>query len=141
MFANAGPSNEPSLWAHRSQSHVITAIITAISFASLCATVIVKRLNAWKSESNNTFLDPSSILLPRTTAKAFPVLAKPTCVHNNFTNSPLVNIFLTMPNASDEKLWEEKSFTLRLLQILYHQTSILKECIRIRCARKEHIFC
>ena len=46
-----------------------------------------------------TFQDPSSILLPRTTAKAFSALARPTFSHNNFTNPPLVNIFLTMPNA------------------------------------------
>ena len=44
---------------------------------------------------------PRSIanLLPRTTAKAFPALARPTYAHNNFTNSPLVNIFLTTPNV------------------------------------------
>ena len=40
-----------------------------------------------------------AILLPRTTAKAFPALARPTHAHNNFTNPPLVNIFLTTPNA------------------------------------------
>ena len=77
-------------------------IITAMSFTSLCATVIVgtlvAHLNALKSESNNMFLDPSPILLPRTTAKAFPALARPTFAHSNFTNLPLVNI-LTMPNA------------------------------------------
>ena len=32
-------------------------------------------------------------------AKVFPTLARTTRTHNNFTNLPLVNIFLTMPNA------------------------------------------
>ena len=31
--------------------------------------------------------------------KAFPALTKPTYLHKNFTNQPLVNIFLTTPNA------------------------------------------
>ena len=78
-------------------------IITAMLFTSLCATVIVgvlaACLNAYKSESNNTFLYPLPILLPRTTSKVFPALARPTYTHNNFTNLPLVNIFLKMPNV------------------------------------------
>ena len=44
-------------------------------------------------------LDPSPILVPRPTAKVFPALARTTYAHNNFTNPPLVNIFLTTPNA------------------------------------------
>ena len=44
-------------------------------------------------------VDPSPILVPRPTAKVFPALARPTHAHNNFTNPPLVNIFLTTPNA------------------------------------------
>ena len=43
--------------------------------------------------------DPSPIFLPRTTAKVFPAFARPIFAHNNFTNPPLVNIFLTMLNA------------------------------------------
>ena len=78
-------------------------IITAMSFTSLCATatvgMLVACLNAQKSESNNTFQDSSPILLPHTTAKAFPALARPTYAHNNFTNPPFVNIFLTTPNV------------------------------------------
>ena len=74
-----------------------------MSFTSLCATAIigmlVARLNAWKSELSNTFQDPSPNLLPCTTAKAFLALARPTFIHNDFTNPPLFNIFLTMPNA------------------------------------------
>ena len=72
-------------------------IITAMLFTSFCATAIVgtlvAHLNAKKSELNNTFLDPLSILLPCLTAKVFPALARPTHAHNNFTNLPLVNIF------------------------------------------------
>ena len=78
-------------------------IITAMLFTSLCSTSIVGTLiaclNAEKSELNNTFQDPLSILLPGTTAKAFPALSRTTYAHNNFTNPPLVNIFLTTPNA------------------------------------------
>ena len=78
-------------------------IITAMLFTSLCATAIVgtliARLNALKSELNNKFLDPLPILLPRPTAKVFPALERPTHAHNKFTNLPLVNIFLTTPNA------------------------------------------
>ena len=78
-------------------------IITAMLFTSLCATAIVStlvtHLNTWKSELNNTFQDPSPILLPCTTAKAYPTLARPTYANNNFINLPLPNIFLTMPNA------------------------------------------
>ena len=44
--------------------------------------------------------DPWAILLPRPTAKVFPALARPTHAHNNFTNPPLVNFFLTTFNAS-----------------------------------------
>ena len=72
-------------------------------FISLCATAIVitlvAHLNVKKSELNNTFLDPSPILMPRPTGKVFPALAKPTNAHNNFMNLPLVKIFLTMPNV------------------------------------------
>ena len=78
-------------------------IITAMLFTSFCATAIVgtlvARLNGWKSELNNTFLNPSPILVPRPTAKVFPALAKTTYAHNNFTNPLLVNIFLTTPNV------------------------------------------
>ena len=82
---------------------VLPSIITAILFTSFCATVIVGtlvgRLNGYKSKLNNMFLDPSLILLPWSTAKVFAALARPTHAHNNFTNLPLVNIFLTMPNV------------------------------------------
>ena len=61
--------------------------------------MLVARLNAKKSELNNTFLDPSPRPPARTTAKAFSALKRPTYAHNNFTNPPLVNIFLITPNA------------------------------------------
>ena len=47
----------------------------------------------------NTFLNSLPILLPCPTAKVFTPLARPTHAHSNFTNLPLVNIFLRMPNA------------------------------------------
>ena len=86
-------------------------------FTSLCAIAIVGMLiaglNASKSESNNTFLDLSLILLPRTTAKAFPALAKPTFAHNNSTNPPLVNIFLTTPSSSSSSSFEGHPLQVR----------------------------
>ena len=42
---------------------------------------------------------PSPILLPRSTAKTFPALVRPTYAQNIFINPPLVNIFLTTPIA------------------------------------------
>ena len=41
----------------------------------------------------------SLILLPRPTTKVFPAPARLTHAHNNFMNLPLVNIFLSTPNA------------------------------------------
>ena len=37
--------------------------------------------------------------VPRSIAKVFPAHARPTHAQNKFTNPPLVNIFLTTPNA------------------------------------------
>ena len=55
---------------------------------------------------------PLPIFLPRTTAKVFPALARPTYAHNNFTNPPLVNIFLTMPNVLYTKATKNFLFSL-----------------------------
>ena len=66
-------------------------------FISLCATAIVgtlvARLNAIEERIKQNV--PRSIANP----PASPNCQRPTHAHNNFTNPPLVNIFLTMPNA------------------------------------------
>ena len=55
--------------------------------------------------------------LPRTTVKAFPALARPTYAHNNFTNPPLVNIFLTTPMRSS--LQQQQIFYSRSRSIFF----------------------
>ena len=52
--------------------------------------------------------------MPRPTAKVFPALSRTTHAHNNFTNPPLVNIFLTTPNAPFIKATKNFLFSLEV---------------------------
>ena len=69
-------------------------------------------------------LNPSPILVPRPTAKVFPALARTTKAHNNFTNPPLVNIFLTTPNVPS--ITATKNFLFSLVVALPFTFLLLK---------------
>ena len=46
--------------------------------------------------------------------QSFPALARPTYAHNNFTNPPLLNIFLTMPNTPFTTTTKNFLFSLKV---------------------------
>ena len=83
---------------------VVKKMLTNGGFVKLLWPYVVlaragKTLAVGRGTRIGTFLNPSPILVPRPTAKVFPALARTTYGHNNFTNPPLVNIFLTTPNV------------------------------------------
>ena len=73
-----------------------------------------------KSELNNTSQNRLPILLPHTSAKAFPALARPP-VPDSFTNPPSVNIFLTTPNVPQVTI---NTSSLSSLELALHFISL-----------------
>ena len=83
------------------------------------------------------------ILLPRPTAKVFPALARPTHSHNNFTNPPLVNIFLTTPNVLFTTATKNFLFSLEvalLFTFLLRKQLSLNFSTPLLCKQKEFVY-
>ena len=74
--------------------------------------------------------------------QTFPALAKPTYAHNNFTNLPLINIFLTAPNALFTTATKKFLFLLKITLLF---TFLLLKRLSLNllisfCANKKNSF-
>ena len=81
--------------------------------------------------------------MPQPTAKVFPTLARPTYTHNNFTDPPLVNIFLTTPNAPFITATNNFIFLARghsSFHISALEATFIKSLNPLLCKQKEFVY-
>ena len=89
--------------------------------------------------------DPRSIANPPAShnRQVFPALARLTHAHNNFTNPPLVNIFLTTPNALFTTATKKLSIIARGRSSFYLsalEATFIKSLNPLLCKQKEFVY-